>query len=55
MTVLLAVLSILKAIIICGEHYWGYIPCVLIAVGLFVLLYGLLRLCLFAAEKLVYA
>lgn len=54
-TVLLAVLSILKAIIICGEHYWGYIPCVLIAVGLFVLLYGLLRLCLFAAEKLVYA
>ena len=55
MTVLLAVLSILKAIVICGEHYWGYIPCALIAVGLFVLLYGLLRLCLFAAKKLVYA
>ncbi len=33
----------------------GYISCALIAVGLFVLLYGLLRLCLFAADKLVYA
>lgn len=55
MTALLAVLSILKAIVICGEHYWGYIPCALIAIWLFVLLYGLLRLCLFAAKKLVYA
>lgn len=54
MTVLLAIWSILKAIAICGEHYWGYIPCALITIGLFVFLYGVLHLCLIAAAKLVY-
>lgn len=51
-SVLLAILAIGKAIIICGEHYWGLIPCAIIALVLFVCLYGFFRLCFWAGAKI---
>lgn len=53
-TVLLALLAIGKAILVCGEHHWGYIPCALLAILYFLLLYGFFRLCFWGGEKLAY-
>ena len=51
-TVLLAILAVGKAILICGEHHWGYIPCADIAIVLFACFYGFLRLCFWAGAKI---
>ena len=55
MGVLLAIISILWAMTICGEHDWGIIICLPIAVGIFILLYGFFWLCMFTAEKITNA
>lgn len=53
LTVLLAILAVGKAILICGEHHWGYIPCAAIAIVLFACFYGFLRFCFWAGTKIV--
>ena len=54
-TVLLAVLAILKAVLVCISHQWGYIPCAIIAIALFALLYGFFRLCMYLAKIITLA
>lgn len=51
-TVLLAILAVGKAILICGEHHWGYIPCATIAIVLFACFYGFLRFCFWTGAKI---
>lgn len=53
--ILLALLSILKAMSICIEQHWGYIPCGLIAVAIFGCVYGFFRLCFLVARRIMYA
>ncbi len=54
MEVLFALLAILKSVEICIDHHWGYISCVLIAIVIFVLLSGLLRLCFVISKFVTY-
>lgn len=55
MCILLAIISILWAITICGENGWGLIICIPIAVCIFILLYGFFWLSMFTAEKITNA
>ena len=54
-TVLLAILAVGKALLICGEHHWGYIPCAAIAIILFCCFYVFLRLCFWVGAKMTFA
>jgi len=55
MSVLLAVMAVLKAMLVCANHQWGYIPCAIIAIAAFAFLYGLFRLCMYLAKIITYA
>jgi len=55
MVVLLAVLAICRAILICINHKWGYIPCGLLAIVLFAFLYSILLLSKYLAKIITFA
>lgn len=48
-------LAILKAMDICFYHHWGIIPCIGIAILIYIVLYAFYRLCLFVAKRTTYA
>ncbi len=53
--ILLALLSILKAMDICIDHNWGFISCSLISIAIFGCVYGFYRLCFIIAKHVTYA
>lgn len=54
MEVLFALLAILKSMVICMEHHWGYISCALIAIAIFACLSAFLYACFAVSKFLVY-